>query len=966
MSRLLLAVVSAIVVCILASQGQAQTGKSWSGASDYQKFLADSERLVDAQEEKLQLADEERDRLKSEVASSDAKLIDALGELEGDQAFDVRLRIALARARIKYTSALPLMDEMSEELAKVGGESFFGRAADVRATAARIYLEESLPWKATELLPQPLPMTTPVEAKRVASQIELLFKTLDDDAPRGQCARQDPSSGLCRKLSHLLAVPPWQAGNYIDIQKTSRDPMTDADWSPAQANSISLLSFITQSTRPSNKDDKVVAEPMLSRRAPPSLQQAIAKLAGAPSSKLLQEQVIDTLRADDNFTKYLPKSKPSVDASRKDQAIDEEGDAGSSQVADVRRQGTATVVVIRTFREFEVGYIILRMNDNARDRMSYWHSSGYGSMKHAFMQVGKLPLPALVLSQAVGTGHLLSLSIFDPSAARVLQFYRHGNDEEVLGVYHGAFQFIDFDFDSQPELQITYATGDRRYEECNQCPTRRASEIWRLAPDLSEAQVMGRNVSWADFSVATTRTLTGLGPEIYVSPQVTALDNALKQFADLQLPLAELRSHVEKMNNAVAAYVEIGDWANAAKACLSIARAVAGHSQADALQDLRGVALFNGMYATLRDGRLDDAALLVDEIDRSGIAFQAETRDRIDLVRFDIASQHGDLKTQYQLLERFNALTRLQDEAAYREIAYLLEIGDNAGAVAAAQRAAALKDFSRSNVRQEITWERAVALSNLGRNSDALDQLLVLARDAADSRAGEMLSKVFLLGAKIAFAERELEVGRHLLDASVSHMPADFWKSQASLILSLYATYHQGRGQNREARLFLDRAVAAAQLLGGVRLAVPYDRLAQIAESENDTEAAATAAMTSLRALLGEQGQVVSEKHKLSFVASADQIAASQLARLIRIEADTPVQFAAIEVMAFAGPAVDHSRRESFRDQLIRSLLDHRADPGAASRSHGARVLLDGIPGRAGLCRRQGRTAKGPVARHAR
>lgn len=932
MCRLGYAIVSAILVFVLVSQAQAQeTSKSWSAAPKYQKFIASAEKLFKAQERKLELTDEEQRSLASEVAAIDGELLSTLGELAGAQAVDVRLSIALARARIQYKSALPIIDEMAEDLAELGKEPFAGRASKVRTTVARIYLEESLPWKAAGLLPQPLPKTAPVEARLVESQIQILLKTFDDDGPRSPCVTNDARSGLCRKLSHLLAVPPWQAGSYMEIRQTAREPMTEGGWRPAQANATSLLSFIAPSAASSKRASKAVAKPMASRKAPGGLAQAMTALLAAPASSSSQERLLDLLRTDPAFTKLLPKPRASASALRRDEA-GEDDDAASSQVADVRRLGDATVVVIRTFREFQAGYLILRMRDRDKSRLNYWYRSDFGSMRHAFLPLGKPAQPVLVVSQAVGTGHFLSLSLFDPSAARVLEIYPRSDDNEGDGgVYHGAFQFIDFEFDNEPELQITYATGDRRYEHCNQCPTRRASEIWRLAPDLGEAHVIGRNVSWADLSVATMRTLTGLGPEISVSPQVTALDKALKELPSLRLPLAELRGFVENMNNAVAAYVGIGDWTSAAKACLSIADAVAAHSQANALQDLRGVALFNGMYATLRAGRFDDTARLLSEIDRSKIVFQDETRDRIDLVRFDIARQRGDLKTQYQLLERFSTLTRLQDEAAFREIAYLLEVGDSGGAVAAAQRAATLEDFANSNVRQEIAWQHAVALANLGRNGDALDQLLILAREAADSSLGEMLSKVYLLGAKIAFGEQQFEIGRHLLDASVSHMPEDFWKSEASLILSLYAGYHQGRGQTDQARLFLDKAVSAGQPFGGVRLAVPYDLLAEIAESEKDAKAATAAAITSLRALLGEQGQLVSETHKLSFVASADQIATRQLARLIRTEADASIQLAAIE---------------SWRSQVLRSIIrgERAADPSVFDSTSILAKIQDRLP----------------------
>jgi CHAT domain-containing protein len=569
----------------------------------------------------------------------------------------------------------------------------------------------------------------------------------------------------------------------------------------------------------------------------------------------------------------------------------------------VQKQGEATLVVIRSFAFVDTGYLLLRLEADESSPVSYFHSGGAGSMKHSFVALGR-SAPALVVTRSVTTGHYLGLWIFDPNRPRVLQIYPQGKDED--GVYHGGFQFLDFDQDGRPEVQITYATDDRRYESCNQCPVRRASEIWGISPDLGSARLLGFHTSWSDFSVATSRTLFGLGPEVGLGSQATALAKALADLPHLSLPLSELRKHVESMNNDVGGYIGVGDYANAAKAFIANAAAIAAHPQAKDLQDLRGVALFNGMRASLMAGQVDAAAHELAEIDRSGIRFQDETIERIELTRFDLARRRGDLRLAFQVLERLRQLKQFQGEAAFREAGYLLEIGDNPGVVATATRGEQLDGFTSSDVHQEMLWQRAVALVNLGRFETAVDELLRLARFAANSSAGEMLSKVYLLGARIAFTTRHFEAGRYLLDASVSHMPADFWKSEAPLILSLYATYHDASGRTATARRFLNTAVRAAQELGGVRLAVPYDQLAAIAERNGDAAGARAASIASLSALLGQQAKVATEQHKLSFVGSADRIAAGQLARLINTKADVAILFSALE---------------SWRSQVLRSIV---------------------------------------------
>jgi hypothetical protein len=58
---------------------------------------------------------------------------------------------------------------------------------------------------------------------------------------------------------------------------------------------------------------------------------------------------------------------------------------------------------------------------------------------------------------------------------------------------------------------------------------------------------------------------------------------------------------------------------------------------------------------------------------------------------------------------------------------------------------------------------------------------------------------------------------------------------------ALYAVHYHGRGRNVEAQHFLKAAIAAGQRLGGVRLAVPYDVSARVADAGKNAEAARAA-----------------------------------------------------------------------------------------------------------------------------
>ncbi len=143
----------------------------------------------------------------------------------------------------------------------------------------------------------------------------------------------------------------------------------------------------------------------------------------------------------------------------------------------------------------ETAFLLLRFSPNEPNVAVYWHASNVGgSMDYGINRLGPSRPNAYIFSRNATTSHYLSLWLVDPSAEIVLSFY-DGDD-----AYHGAFAFIDYNFDGNMELLISYATDDRRYSQCNQCPFRRRAEIWGISSGLSEADLLGEHVSWGDLS----------------------------------------------------------------------------------------------------------------------------------------------------------------------------------------------------------------------------------------------------------------------------------------------------------------------------------------------------------------------------------------------------------------------------------------------------------------------------------
>ncbi|HZM89975.1 MAG TPA: CHAT domain-containing protein [Blastocatellia bacterium] len=676
------------------------------------------------------------------------------------------------------------------------------------------------------------------------------------------------------------------------MEEYKRESQPNRRMRPEVTNGRPLLDFLAKSNF--GQQLPMISASPLTRRAPgPRLRQILVELEKYGDSPSRRDALISALRSELFWRKILLGDDPS-NKTEKTSADSEP----SIRVADIRQDANYLVAVINVSGFITTNYLLLRFSSNQPEHVSYWHAStGGGSMDYGVRRLGPSEPDRYIFSRNSTTGHYLSLWLIDIASQTVLPFY----EKDDLA-YHGAFSFVDFDFDGNLELMLSYATDDRLYNSCNQCPSRRRAEIWKISPDLKQALLVGKHVSWGDLRTKTSPTLMGLGPEVRLTLHEPELQKRIREFATTTKTGNELEKYANEIINTVSIYVEARLFETAARVLLAIDRAISSHSDGRQLTNSRAHALTLAAYFQIRHGDLEAAEETLSKILASGLATSPENQDRIALIRFDLARSKGDLGGQYRALQNLKTETALKEDLPQRMAKYLIDVGDFSGVAALARRPKALQD-------PETRWHIATALAKLGHHQAALDHLLALAREAVTSSEGDHVSKVFLLAAEIGSSRGQFDLSRQLVDAAISHMHPDFWTTEAPLILSLYGTIRANQGEKAEARVLLETALRSAQQIGGVRLARPYDALAKIAEEMQQRDAARKASVASLRALAQSQTKVATEAHKLLFVESGDELAVSQIARLIRLQTRPEDVLAGIEV---------------WRSQVLRSLARGR------------------------------------------
>jgi CHAT domain-containing protein len=859
----------------------------------------------------------------------DEELVVALlreGPAQSHYALRVRLRLAHIRALVTHEDPLQILALAREGLDSLRERPAVGEDVALRILAARVHLDTGFPWVARDFLSPILGPGQPPAATSIDVDIKRIMAILEDDSPRVACSGRDKRAlKICEKLRHLLAVPPARAGvygkindfrlgtrrTYPNVQSAESKIKNLADYRQndfliPKINSVPLLSFVYG--RPPRTERARVL------RARPLPHKAVGKLKGP----------LDDLRKSDS----LERRSALLDALRADKAWHktlgaELGEENVLEISEVRNAPSYSLVIVKSIPESFLQFttVLVRL---ARDASRIHYTvSGASLTKHLTRGASKTLDDGIVLSSVGGSGHWLGLEIINPRTARSIGFSEWDSkpgEEENGGYFHGTAHITDLDFDGVAEVILSSAIGDGRYDLCNQCPRRQATSIWKLAPDLSQASRVGEFTTWGDVSFATGGII-GFGPEIGVPSTELTLFSAIRELADVALSGEELKAKVTEALDMIKAYEAAEDPRGAITAYLSLAQELKKRTDA---HHYRLVAYIRAARLSVEGGRVDEAKSLIEKVISQFDGTDASLRQQLEEVRFDHARSIGKAGDQFKALAALERAGELSLENVYRKLLYLMDIGDADSAEAVAAEAAASPRFWGKPGSYEVTFQHAVALFRKGDHERSLDILVNLARYASDSPTSKAFSRLYLLGCYIALAREEHAVARHLLDTAIAHMPPDLWTAEGPLLLSAFATILNKNGQPREAGIALDAAVRGGRMFKGMRLAVPLDVSAHLAENSRRLDEALRASNQSLSALTEAQASILSEPHKLSFIQSADQLANQQIARLLRLGAPARHVFEAIE---------------SWRAQVLRSVLQER-QPETVPKAASGELLL--------------------------
>lgn len=758
------------------------------------------------------------------------------------------------------------------------------------------------------------------------------------DSPKPKCNDKDD---ICQMLYSLLAgAPADRAGMYEDFLGKYKAKRSSTSADPQNIDQRSLIEFLISDKSqniPSTKDFTQSTQQWKSKtltsnaigRFINALTEADPAQGGPKIIDFLIHEpataaiLATNLMQDNHGKQVLPKME--LGAARKpDAGSDENSD--SDNILDVTLEdrfaiGARHFFVVKIEGLIEGNVVVFEAPSENSSKLWYWvGGTGGGGVISARGSLSTVKDLVLVTKTESSAG-FLTLWIVDSANRRTTQLFNA--KENVEEAYHGQVFFPDLDGSGSRKIFASFATGDRRYSDCNQCPSRRESLVFDYVPANGSLNLLGRYISWNEVGFGAHNNLFGLGPEVTRNGLLATIDRDATSITQLK---SDEPDHIvtasQEALGAAASLQESQSHAEAAAAALRIQQLLKakGEFEGRAEQMLFAAVVAASAYLSL--GQTQDALQILKGYDQN-VTKNENLRSVYMNLQYVLARNSGGIASQFDTLQ--NITREFPDELRGGALLadYLLDVGDLDQALLTA-RAVSDQRSAKGEAWTDDVLTEATALARSGRYESALTELAVLLREEAESPDSSLSAKALLTAGDIAIRTENFDAARYLIDSSIAQMDAQAWSEQAGAVLTLYGRLLRSVGNLNGAR----RVLAISLRLFGTRedlvVASAADEMASVLDGMGRHDEAVAASTNAFRMLISEQTEVSQETYKLSFVSSAAEIAERHISRLLNEPTVSPADL------------VDALER--WRAQVLRSLRRNQISSTLLNRSPSAEI----------------------------
>jgi tetratricopeptide (TPR) repeat protein len=741
--------------------------------------------------------------------------------------------------------------ELLSIVRNVGDRALLDRARRERLAAA--FLAADLPWSAVDLL-DPIKSQLGDAGHKTLSDAALALRIIRDDAasvaPGSTPYHGLPSTGA--RLLDLLGVPLKPAGPYNKFTSELAERVHQSDASEdRQLRGSPLLEMLLGAAKPQPVEDqfKVTSErlsPMHAAADSPDIASLSRVMHPADDDPTTVESDAGILarfvRGRDSvepllFAGSVPFRGGSILQFDVEDGIKFLGDTKLLLIAIER--GSAGV----DFYSFELdGW----SHSPAEIRLIDDNGSG--------VQIG--------VSTSVGSGHFMTLRIFDPATGRLWHLVDSLGDGRYSLLRLGG---------GVPFAVLVSAEDDRRFTECMHCPARFVTALVRFEPSTRTYAAVAERRTGTDVSAGAVNLL-GLSPKMFDDREreedlFDRLSNHSPGYIAGDL-VKDVDAAVGFINSR---YCADHEFSAAAQKYQLIIEALSADGDSAAVRQSRAEVQITLLVTLISSGDYKAATALAQDPDLIKAADNwVDTHLHYLSAVANLALATGDYSRAYRLLREWRESGTAASEGTFTW--FLTSVGDYRNA-----RTAGLRALNRATAGHDYRYvatdmlHLANAAQHLGRTGEAVDWL---SRALRIARGSDLEAFAFQIAADIALQNRLPGIATLFLDQTITTVDETVWDANGGSILLLYGKVLERRGDATIADLAYQVAAERGRRERGSALITADSVRADLAARRGDMALALKLSKEAFCTVLDGRSRIGQEYYKLSFIAIPQSVGA--------------------------------------------------------------------------------------------
>jgi len=466
----------------------------------------------------------------------------------------------------------------------------------------------------------------------------------------------------------------------------------------------------------------------------------------------------------------------------------------------------------------------------------------------------------IVVSMVVGSGHFMTLRIFDPATGRLW----HLADD--LG--DGGYSLLQFG-EGVPFAVLVSATDDRRFSDCMHCPARRVTTLVRFEPSTRSYAAVAERRTGTDVAAGAVN-LFGLSPkQMFYDRREEELFGKLGNHSPDYIA-GDLVKDVDAALAFIASrYCAEHEFSAAAQKYRLIIKALSADGDSAAVRQARAEVQIDLLVMLISSGDYNAATALAQNPDLIKPADGwKDTHLHYLSAAANLALATGDYGRSSRLLREWRKSGTAASEGTFTR--FLTLVGDYRNA-----HSTGLRALDRATAGRNVRYVAidmlylANAAQHLGHTEEALDWL---SRSLRMMRGSDLEAFALQVAADIALQNGLPDIAALLLDQAIITADETVWDANSAPILLLYGKALERRSNTPIADFVYQAAAERGRRERGSALITADSSRADLAARRGDMALAVKLSEEAFCAVLDGRSRIGQEYYRLSFIATSESI----------------------------------------------------------------------------------------------